>query len=263
MTDMGGQGAKAPLGVGEIISSSFSIFFGNLEKVMLLGFLGAFVGYIVNGLLLGFDVAMGVGEVDPTAGGSFFFGIIVSNIVNLVIYGIVTGLLILVAYDAKLGRSHSLSEYMQRAIPALLPIVVLSFVTGILTAVGLVALIVGGLWVYAVFYVTAPVAVIEQGGFGSMGRSAELTKEYRWPIVGLFVLVAILTVVITFVAGAVIGLVVAVLPSVFTVVVGGILFALITGFGYALGGIAVALTYARLREIKDGVDVDQIASVFD
>ena len=36
-----------------------------------------------------------------------------------------------------------------------------------------------------------------------------------------------------------------------------------SALGLGLSGISIALIYARLREIKEGVTVDQIASVFD
>ena len=43
----------------------------------------------------------------------------------------------------------------------------------------------------------------------------------------------------------------------------GVFASLLGAIGYGLGGISVALIYARLREIKEGVGVDEIAAVFD
>lgn len=255
------QGTKPPLGVGAIISSTFSILFSNFVKVILLAFVGSVVSLLLNALFLGFDAAIGVADPDFTTGSWAIFGFAFSSLLNIVIYGLVTALLIQLAYDARLGRSNSLGTYFKGALPAIVPIAVLSIAIGILSALGALALIVGALWVYAVFYVTAPVAVIERGGFGSMGRSAELTKEYRWPIVGLFLIVSILALVIQAVGGFVVTA--AAGPSTAMVLVGGLLLSLSIAFGYAIGGIATALIYARLREIKEGIDVDQIASVFD
>ena len=39
--------------------------------------------------------------------------------------------------------------------------------------------------------------------------------------------------------------------------------ATLSGIGYGLSAISVALIYARLREIKEGVSVRDIATVFD
>ena len=53
------------------------------------------------------------------------------------------------------------------------------------------------------------------------------------------------------------------LTAVGGVIVLGIGLAMINGLAYAFGGIVIALVYARLREIKEGVNVDKIAAVFD
>lgn len=52
-------------------------------------------------------------------------------------------------------------------------------------------------------------------------------------------------------------------PGTLVVTVMGVMNALITGLAYGFGGIIIALTYARLREIKEGVAVDQIATIFE
>lgn len=259
MTETSAQAPNAPLGVGAIISGSFSIMSGNFVKVFLLGFIGAFLGFLVNLLFLGFGAATGTGNITGVSQSAAIIASLGSVVVNLVVYGLVTALLIQLAYDAKLGRSNSLGAYFRSALPAIVPITILSIAIGILSAIGVIALVIGSLWVYAVFYVTAPVVVIERGGFGSMGRSADLTKEYRWPIVGLSILVVLISIVLQFVAGLFVGVLAGIGGSIFA----GIGIAMINGLAYAFGGIVIALVYARLREIKEGVDVDQIASVFE
>lgn len=250
---------KQPLGVGSIISEAFSIFFSKFFKVLLLGAFGAILGVLINSLFLGFDAAVGLGDPELTDPTGVIVGSVLSIVINTMIYGLVTALLIQLAYDAKLGRTNSLGTYFSAALPAVIPIAVLSIVVFVLMMIGAFALLIGMLWVYAVFYVMAPVAVIERGGFGSLGRSAALTKEYRWPIVGLFIVVMILTMVVQVVATFLVGMLMAAGGT----AVATIGFALVSGITYALGGIAIALVYARLREIKEGVNVDHIAAVFD
>ncbi|MEL6689054.1 MAG: hypothetical protein AAFP28_01940 [Pseudomonadota bacterium] len=274
MTDTSSAMPKAPLGVGKIISEAFSILFSNFVKVLILGFLATFLGFIINGLIVGFPAAAGM--PDPATLGdpnTIVVGTVVSSIINIVIYGFVTAMLIQLAYDAKLGRNGSIGEYISGALPALFPIVVLSIVVSILSGIGALALIIGAFWVYAVFYVFAPAAVIEGTGFGSLGRSAGLTKEYRWPIVGLFLVMLIIVFIIQLVVGGIFGAVLltggdplaAVQNGISTgsAILFGLVVSLISGLAYGLSGIAVALVYARLREIKEGVAVDQIASVFE
>ncbi len=147
---------------------------------------------------------------------------------------------------------------------AALPIAILAIVSGILMVIGLVALVVPGLWIYAVFSVMPAAVVIEKVGFGGLGRSAALTKEYRWPILGAVILIGIINFVITFVAMFVVGLLFASTGAgAGGVIIGVLVLAAITAIGFGLSSIAIALIYARLREIKEGASVRDIAAVFD
>jgi len=112
-----------------------------------------------------------------------------------------------------------------------------------------------------VFAVIAPAIVIERAGFGGMSRSRALTKEYRWPIVGALILALICAILINIVAVFIVGVIAA--AGSIGMIIGVLLFTAISTIGAGFLSIIVALIYARLREIKEGVSVDQIASVFD
>lgn len=258
MTDTTFGQPKASLGVGEIISDSFSILFGKFFQVIIVAFVPSLIGYLISGLLNGFGVAIGLAEpqfTNPGAGIAFAL----SLLVNMAIYSITTALLVQLAYDAKLGRPVQIGRYFGPALSTILPLTILSIIATILIGIGFAVLIVPGLWVYAVFSVVAPAIVIERAGFGGLGRSASLTKGYRWPIVGTLLLGLICMMIINLVTGFVIGIVVAIGGT----ILGVILFAALGAIGAGLLSILVALIYARLREIKEGVSIDQIASVFD
>jgi uncharacterized membrane protein len=104
-----------------------------------------------------------------------------------------------------------------------------------------------------------PAVVIERLGFRGLGRSEKLTKNYRWPIVGALVLTWICALIIIVVALFVADF--ALSSGVLAVSI--LLYAAFTAVGTGLLSILTALIYARLREIKEGVSVDQIAEVFD
>ncbi|MDN3721053.1 hypothetical protein QW131_22225 [Roseibium salinum] len=216
------------------------------------------IGYLLSGALIGFDVAIGVEEPQFTSAGSGF-AFALSAIVNMVVYSFATALLVQLAYDAKLGRPVQIGRYFAPALSALVPLGILSIVVSIIVGLGFALFIVPGLWLYAVFSVMAPAVVIERVGFGGMGRSATLTKEYRWPIAGALLLGILCVVVINLVAGLLMGVIVAVGGT----FLGLIIFAAVSTVGAGFVSIVIALIYARLREIKEGVSVDQIASVFD
>lgn len=256
MTDTSGGRLAPALGVGAIIGKSFSILFGNLFAVILMALLPAVIGLIISGPLVGWNVAVGL--ADPTfVGAGSVLAFVLSMLVDFVVYAISTGLLVQLAYDASLRRPLQFNRYVSRALSAAVPIGVLGLVVGILTALAAIAFIIPGLWVYAVFSVVAPVVVIERAGFGGMGRSASLTKDYRWPIVGTLFIMIVFAFLIGFTGAFIIG----VLDG--GLIVSAVLFSIVSAFTSGLFGISVALIYARLREIKEGVSVDQIASVFD
>ena len=103
-----------------------------------------------------------------------------------------------------------------------------------------------------------------------MGRSASLTKEYRWPIVGTLIVVVILNALLSRLASflaeqslGALGWYILVMSDAAIYFAYGLVMSLIVGIGFAYGGIVTALIYARLREIKEGVDIDEIAAVFD
>lgn len=260
MTDASLGQPRVPLGVGAIIGESFSILFGHFVQVIIIGFVPTLIGFLISGLLTGFNVALGLEAQDFSGPGSAVASVF-SIVINMVVYSITTALLVQLAYDAKLSRPIRIVRYLGPAISVVVPLAIMTIAVTILVGIGFMLLIVPGLWVYAVFAVIAPVIVIERVGFGAMGRSRLLTKEYRWPIVGALILALILSMIISFVALFAVGII-ASFGSI-GLVLGVILFAGLSTLGAGYMSILLALVYARLREIKEGVNVDQIASVFD
>lgn len=253
--------AQTPLGVGKLISESLTILYRNIPAVMVLGFLPILAQLLISGLLLGWSFTF-EGEGDPFASGAALFVIVL--LVQLGVYGLTTSLLVQMAYDAKLGRPIHPKRYVSPAIRAAIPVFILATVTGILTGIGIVFLVIPGLWIYAVFAVTAPAIVIERAGFGGMGRSAQLTKEYRWPVLGFVVVIFICSFLIGIVTQFIFGFLIAAfgtgtLGIGLSVIINAALFAVT----YGLSGIGVSLVYARLREIKEGISVDRLADVFE
>ncbi len=113
------------------------------------------------------------------------------------------------------------------------------------------------------FSVVPVAVVIEKAGFGSLGRSANLTKGYRWPICGTLILTGIIAGIFQIAAGFLVNLL--------NIQVSGggagpivvLAYAFFTAVANGLIAILIALIYARLREIKEGASVSDITAVFD
>ncbi|KIC18923.1 hypothetical protein [Leisingera sp. ANG-Vp] len=248
---------KMPLGVGSIVGDSLSLLFKHLIPVTLMALLPNAVALLAMGSVIGIGVVIGT-EVPDVSNSNIFTAMIAVFVLQIVFYSLTTALLVQLAYDAKLGRPIQIGRYFGPAIRSIVPIAVLSVIVALLATAAMIALIIPGLWVYAVFAVVTPAIVIERAGFGGLGRSADLTKNYRWPVLGALILVGICTFIFNFVSTFLAGIV-----AEAGAIVAAIAYLVPTALAAGLISICVALIYARLREIKEGVSVDQIASVFD
>lgn len=255
MTDAQIPEPQIPLGVGTLVAESFSTLSRHFFPVLLIGFVPSLLGVVLSGSLVGFDMVLSLEETETASGGASAL----TGLVDLVVYSVTTAFLVQLAYDAKLERPIRLGKYIAPALASIFPIAILGIVVALLMGVGALAFIIPGLWVYAVFSVMEPAVVIERLGFKGLGRSAKLTKGYRWPILGAlsinWICAMVIIVLALFVTDLAMGSGILALSIV--------LYAALTAIGTGLVSILTALIYARLREIKEGVSVDQIVSVFD
>ncbi len=140
-----------------------------------------------------------------------------------------------------------------------------AFLTLIAVTLGIIALVIPGLFLIVALYFAAPVAVVERSGaWASLRRSFALTKGYRWRIFGLSIL-AILLGIAPVVAGVAVSVAVAVsMPSDFSAQLATML---ITGLALVLSALIpaamAAVGYHDLRVAKEGMTTAQLAAVFD
>jgi hypothetical protein len=165
------------------------------------------------------------------------------------------------------GRSIGTGDFLARGLAQAAIAIRVALLSGVCIGLGLLALVIPGLVLYVIWWVAIPVAVIERPGtMASLRRSAALTKGYRWQLVGLFLGFLLIAVVIV----------------VATVLIGVVISELVAGYGpgpverirtlfiwFAIAAVVaiqatlVAVTYYHLRVAKEGVDIDDIAAVFD
>ena len=165
-------------------------------------------------------------------------------------------LYLLVANEAA-GRSVSVGAAIGRALrrsPALLGMLIL---LGFALIFGLALLVVPGLIVISMFAVAGPACVVEGlGPIKSLSRSAELTKGARWQVFGFllvfYLVVPVLGRSIPFLCRLALG------PA-FAQIVNLPLGALLG----ALDAVAITILFLQLRAAREGVDVEQVARVFD
>jgi uncharacterized membrane protein len=121
---------------------------------------------------------------------------------------------------------------------------------------GSILLVVPGMMVLAACYVALPACVMEGlGPFESLSRSTALTKGHRWKVFGIFVVIVVVSAVI----GGLLGVV--------SMAIGGPVAAMVVNFVWnafyaAYNSVAIAVMYHDLRVLKEGIDIDRIAAVF-
>jgi MFS family permease len=124
-------------------------------------------------------------------------------------------------------------------------------------AVGVAIGIVLAALLLTMWLVATPACVVAQKGpLASMGRSSNLTKGHRWKIFGMILLLFVVGALIGGIVGGLLGLT----RSFVLVTIGTLVW---TGAWGAFYATIVVVTYHDLRVAKEGIDIHQIASVFD
>lgn len=275
MSELQGSAAQERLGIGIIVGDTFSILFNRFFYILLLNLFPT-IAMVLASVLLVVPFAMVQGTPEQ------FATMVVAVVIPLFVivfaaYFLATALIVRLAYDARAGNPMRLGVYFGSAFRAIIPIVGCSVVAAISSAAVMIAValpgillgeifaillwipaVLAGLYVYAIWCAVTPAIVIEGAGFGALRRSIELTHRYRWACVGAIVVMFLCLFVVLLGVGIVQLIVITIAGQSVGTVVGLLTNGLTTGFT----GIFTALLYARLREIKEGTIVEQLAEVF-
>jgi hypothetical protein len=155
------------------------------------------------------------------------------------------GALVLAVDDVRDGRADlSLTQTLDRVTPHLGTLVAAGLLAGIAIAIGLVLLIVPGLYLMTIWLLIVPAIMLENRGVGdSFGRSHELVRGYGWSVFGVIVL----TVLIFIGVGIVFGILDSVVDSAWVSFALNVLLQTVTAPFLAL---AWTNTYYELRDLK-------------
>jgi len=254
--------AKPPLGVGMIVGDSFRLFFSRFSVFFLLAFVPILIIDALLWLIIGPEAILWIENPELLASALSLVEMAGAYLLPLIGYAFATALIVLAAYDARVGHKARVGAYFAVAISRIVPIILVTIVVYICVAVGFVFLVIPGLYIAAMLSTAVTVVVVERMGMGAIGRSAFLTKDFRWQVFGtilvLLICVLVLGIVLSFVVGL-IGSIAGITAVIPWIVINSALAAITNGI-FAIGYV---LIYARLREIKEGVTVQSLVEVFD
>src|SRR5580704_9495967 len=135
----------------------------------------AFVIYLAAAIVAGLLSLAGV------------FGSLLGSIVEFFAAFLLQATLIKAVQDVRDGRADlSMGETVSAATPYIWTVAAASILAGIAITIGLILIIVPGLWLITIWAVIIPVIVIERSGaLASFGRSRQLVRGHGWLVLGI------------------------------------------------------------------------------
>lgn len=231
--------------VGEILNRTFAVMSRNLLPFCVV----TAIAYLPNLLLL---EGQNAGE-DP---GRVAVMVVIGAVLSLVLSALSQAIVLFGAFEDMRGRPVDMIASLKIGLARFFPVVGVALLVGLLTAFAAILLLFPAFMVMTMLFVAMPVCIVERlGPVKSLGRSSALTKGYRWKVFGLWLVVLLVTGVGSGMLG---GIGYATGP-----VVGNLLKLIWGALAGAFNAIMVVVAYHDLRVVKEGVDTDRIASVFD
>jgi hypothetical protein len=239
--------ATYELKAGAVLSRSFAIWARNIVPFTILSLLVFVPSFAFEYLGLNDGRRFGM---TPT-----MFSLIDSGI--RMVLGLVTTSAITYGVVQQLrGRPAPIGASVSFGLTRIVSVLGTSLLVGLCIVVSMVFLIIPGLIVTCMLHVAVPVAVLEKvGAFQSLSRSAELTAGNKSTIFGIVFLLGIMIIALVLLFQLTLGR-----TSVIAFVAGQAGISAVVG---ALSSTASAVIYHDLRQGKEGIDIEQLAAVFE
>jgi hypothetical protein len=184
--------------VGAVIGETFSIYGRN------------FVTLLGVAILIFLVVAVLAALISGPARDELSWGELLLVLLAIVLWlagqALYTGFVVRVVEDTRGGRHRdvTLGHLLSSAAPAIVPLIVMSILYGLGVGIGLILLVIPGLYLLTIWAVTAPAIVIEgAGALQSFGRSHELVRGDGWPVFWTLVVVWLISAVISSILAAI------------------------------------------------------------
>jgi hypothetical protein len=190
------------MAIGDVLSEAWALYKRFLKQF----FLTAFVVFVVLDLLS----ALASAAAGDSALAGAFWGL-VGALIGIVGYFWVQGALVELVRDVRDGRAdRTIGETYESVRPRLPALIVAGILAGIGIFIGLLLIIIPGLFLLTIWSMIVPVIVLEGKSAGeSFTRSREVVRGFGWQVFGL----VIVTFLMVAIAGAIIRLIFAPLPD--------------------------------------------------
>ena len=192
-------------------------------------------------------------------------------IVYLVSWVLLQGAVVHGAIASFNGSRASIGDCLATSLRNFVPLVSIGVTATVAILAAALFFLVPGIIVALVWFVAIPACVVEHTGLGgSLDRSSELTRGYRWSILGVCVAYFVAALIFLIVFGALIGVGLVATSNVDVLsdasgpqLLGLAGEAVSTMVSSVFLSALVASVYYELRQIKEGIGPEALASVFD
>jgi hypothetical protein len=246
------DGAPSNIRVGQIFNRSFTVLSGNFGKFFILA-LVVWLPFLLFAILLVFTFSLsGSRSLIHTAVMSLVLFLAAALLVVLsqatLLYG---------AIQKMRGEEFGIGESLGRGFARFFPILGMLICAGLGAGLASLVFLVPGVVLAVAWYVALPACIIEKlGPIASLRRSAYLTKGNRWRIFGIALIIGGVSIVVQFALFPLLAVVVGHTASAIGSFIWMALF-------QAFSSVVIAVLYHDLRVAREGVDINQIAAVFD
>jgi hypothetical protein len=239
--------------LADVFSKSFAVYGRRFVPFIVLTIIASIPIYLLIFLV---GTPTRIATADPADLAASMGPAVILALANVVTKSLASGAVMYGVVQELRGRAFSVGDSLQIALRRFLPIVGIAICTSIVVMLGTILLIVPGLMLLCMFYVSTPVCVAEQTGvFTSMSRSRFLTKGHRWQVFGMILVIG----VGAFALGAIVGVSLAWAGPTIAQIANSAVSAIVDAFG----GVLMGVLYYQLRVAKEGIDINKIAGVFD
>lgn len=194
-----------------------------------------------------------------------FLGLLAQTILN----NILTGALVFGVIQHLAGQRMILGECIAQSMRRLLLIVMVTLLFGLMIGAGVVlallggfaltVLVVPGLYLITIFFLSVPVAVVEGGSAtNALRRSLELTRGHRWKVFAVIAMIGI-----CFLAFAMVGGLLIFAFGEDNPISTAVILLIYKAFSGVLFAVTAAVIYHDLRAGQDDFSVKDLSKVFE
>ena len=197
-----------PLSVGEMLDAGFRLFRARFWTLVLCVLVPVVpLTIVATGVQASVDPnAFDLDSSESVDSGTALAGTLVASLIQFAAAALAIAACFRVISAAYLGEHAGVAESLRNGLGRLLPLIVAFFLVVVLVVLGLLALIVPGIWIAVKLSMVFPAVVFERTGpFAAIGRSWALTKGNWWRVFGTLLVVFLITFVLQLVLGGVVG----------------------------------------------------------